>query len=317
MPDSRIVGRMSLRGLHWQAWRELDDSARLEVARGVIAAIRAAAPVHRLGEPSLEEFGPPDERQTIAIVQDVEREVWFALIPGGRLEPGLGPTALRRFRELESAWLEALDYPPGEHQLPYTADAWSPAQLERGAPVDVEPMLVAIQPLSHRVLQTAAPRYSARPLLMWEEARSAAARLGYDLPTSRQLEWATTAGVESLFYWGDALPAPMDPRSTVSDWEMFEIESEQFAAAYMALAHGEVARWPTSNRFGLQGTAGQPVWCEGPGGEPLVAGGADRYFPWQGCGEWLWLLSALRVDARFIANHQGAMIRPAITVPIT
>jgi hypothetical protein len=304
--------------LGWDAWKPLTDGDKLTVAREVITSLGSAG--EALGEPWLESFGPPDATQRIAIVQDVDRDVAFAFVPGGRLAPGLGEAEMARFWDLQKAELEMIGARASEHQVPYKARAWSPAQLERRPAVDVGPMLIAIDPLTSTELKLPKPRFSSRPLLTWEAANDASARLGYAIPTSDQLEWATTAGIPTLFYWGDALPAPMDPRDADAadlDRDDWEDGSEEFARIYMDLPSAVVAPWPTSNRFGLQGTAGQPVWCRGEKDEPLVAGGAARCFPWQGCGEWLWLLSALRVDARTIERHQGAMLRPVISVSVS
>ena len=299
--------------LTWKQWKTLDSDARIATATEVVASLRSTG--LRLGEPRLEVFGPPDDAQQVAIVEDVERGTWFSLVPGGRLKPGLGDREMEKFWELEEAWLQVLGLDLREHERPYTALDWSADQLARDTPVVVPTMLVAMRPLSAKTLGVQPPRHSVAPLLTWDEAQHAAQKLGYAMPTTWQLEWATTAGIPSLFYWGDDLPDPVHPCSEWRGPEDFEVRSADFAQDYMGLGESDVAPWPTSNRFGLQGAAGQPVWSEGPAGEALVAGGADRYFPWQGCGEWLWLLSALRVDVRDIRDHQGAMFRPAILIP--
>ncbi|MGE0791869.1 MAG: hypothetical protein AB7S26_39715 [Sandaracinaceae bacterium] len=299
--------------LVWKDWSELSSTARRRTASEVVDSLRTVG--HELGAPRLVSFGPPDDAREVAIIEDVKRGVWFSLVPGGVFEPGLDVDGLAAFSDLELAWREALELEDGA-ELPYTATTWSSEQLRRGAAVEIPSLLVAIQPLHARALGVASPGHSRCPLMSFDDAQAAATRLGYRVPSSAELEWATTAGRPSLFYWGDALPHPMDPRSEWTTLEDFEIESNDFADEYMSISASEVAPWPTSNRFGLQGAAGQPVWCAGPRGEPLVAGGADRFFPWQGCGEWLWLIPSVRVDARSIReHHEGAMLRPVITVP--
>lgn len=302
---------MTREGLGWNGWRKLTDAEKLTVVREALASL--ASEGHAFGEPRLESFGPPGDAQRIAIVEDTKHDAGFAFVPGGRLAPGLGEPEMARFWDLERAWLHALKN-TRLHELPFTALEWDPVQLQRRTAVDIGPMLVAIAPLASQDAAAPKPRFSSRPLLTWEAAKETAARIGYAIPTSDQLEWATSAGVSNLFFWGDALPSPMDPRVAITDRDEWVTQSEAFAREYMELAGELVAPWPTSNRFGLQGTAGQPVWCRGGADEPLVAGGAARFFPWQGCGEWLWLLSALRVDARQIPYHQGAMLRPIVPI---
>lgn len=299
-----------VRELRWDEWAALEDDARLERAREIIASLAQRGPV--LGEPRLETFGPPDEECRVAIVEDLRAQAWLALVPGGTFQPGLDDEGLRRFWELERAWLEVAGSLGREHELPYTCTEWSPSQLGRRPSVDIDAMLIAIQPLSASALGLPSPRFSARPLLSFEDALAAAARLGYDIPASEELEWATRGGDASLFHWGDALPDAVDPRAEPPDVESWEEAQEEFAATYMSLAEGPVAPWPQSNCFGLQGAAGQPVWCQGMAGEGLVTGGADRFFPWQACGEWLWLIPSLRVEAATIHLHQGAMLRPIV-----
>ncbi len=259
-------------------------------------------------------FGPSGQTQEVAIVEDRGTGTWFSLVPGGTLHPGLSEGGLAAFWDLENAWLTVLSARTA-HEQPYTAKGWSPEQLHRRPPVEVPPMFVALQPLPARVLEVEAGRFASRPLLRFEEAESIAARLGYAVPTSDELEWSTKADGDGLFVWGDDLPSPMDPREPgPSDRDAWEDEADAFASAYMELAAEAIAPWPTSGLFGLQGAGGQPVWCRGPHGEALVAGGAGRFFPWQGCGEWLWLLPSIRVEADAIQRHQGAMLRPILRI---
>lgn len=297
----------------WLEWKGFDDEQRVALARAAVERVRAQG--HHLGEPGLVPFGPPDDVHPVALAEDPDTKTTFALVPGGTFAPGLGERGMEAFWSLQRAWLAALQRETA-HEMPYTATAWTPEALRRRVRVEIAPMFVAIQPLTAAALGVQQGRFASRPLLRWDEATAAAARLGYEVPSSDELEWATGAGLASLFYWGDALPDPMDPSlEAPRDFGEWQRAADDFAATYMSIWDETEVPWPTSNRFGLQGAAGQPAWCRGDGGEALVAGGAARYFPWQGCGEWLWLLSSLRVPVTAIRGHQGAMLRPILRVP--
>src|SRR6185437_14530348 len=83
--------------------------------------------------------------------------------------------------------------------------------------------------------------------------------------------------------------------------------------------------WPWCNRFGLAAMLPRQTWCARstvPGDpSPLITrGGAAHCYPWQGCGEWMALLSAVesRAEGETISLNPllpwevKAAIRPVI-----
>lgn len=117
-------------------------------------------------------------------------------------------------------------------------------------------------------------------------------KFNFSLPSEAQWEYAYRGGTATLFYWGNDLC----------------IDEDKFAIC--EFSNPEICR-KAANPFGLVGMlVGE--WCEDSyypdysqasdqdlpligRSSYVVRGGAARLSPWQGCGEWLTCVSAMRL----------------------
>jgi formylglycine-generating enzyme required for sulfatase activity len=135
-----------------------------------------------------------------------------------------------------------------------------------------------------------------------EETNAILKKWGWSFPTENQWEVVCRGSThDQLFFFGD------------------DTDDEQLLERYVLL---DPERWQP-NPFGLFGLfAGE--WCrdrweEVPGLTPAecdilaVRGGASLYWPWQGVGEWLWCVSAMRLPSSEICEWLA--LRPVLEVP--
>jgi hypothetical protein len=291
-------------------WNGLDESERLEIVSQLSECISANG---RLLEPiGFREFGPDDGRPQIVFqFKDCTFDISYSLVPGGSFEPGYGARLLEKLLALIQKYEPwAIDFDPA------AATAWSckqPCDLRRKPLQRVDPFLMA----TTRVTSG-----------QWAEIEPVLRRHAWELPTSFEFEWAVRGGVDSLFYWGNSVPYFMTcflDRSR-SDFDAKDAWSEKETAwvtSFDGIMHGEfrpnsARSWPWCNRFGLHYMVSWSTWCA-PVGDmsdpyPLVSrGGARGGYPWQGCGEWRWLLSAFERRISLTDDYANrAWIRPII-----
>lgn len=236
------------------AWEAAGERSREQIAGAVVTAL---GPEFSLI--GLHSFGGPP----IAVLS--RRSVRFCLVPGGSVDVGLSPeeeAEIRHAAGQREEWEE-------DYTLLDELDLMRP--LTR---VEVGPMVVAQAP---------------SPPLPPHEATDALERSSLRLPSEAEWEYLARGGlVHRLTYRGPGVP-----------------DSEEWFEAAEALGVDG------ANMFGLYGFGFQPEPCTDvfhPGhdglpagglprrgtGPRVVKGGAAHYYPWQGCGEWHLLLSAMR-----------------------
>jgi hypothetical protein len=132
---------------------------------------------------------------------------------------------------------------------------------------------------------------------------------GFDVPTGYEYEWFLDAGRGRAFYFGDAVPGYGDPAHASFSSSILRHKAESADAAPY---DDPVGAWPEANVFGLRGLLADRQLClfDGTGASaPFIKGGAGFCYPWQGCGEWLWLPTALAVPFQCVESYTWSATR--------
>lgn len=298
-------------------FQAVGPTKRKELARAAFRSLGSG----RFDEPRLVKCGPAKARRTVATAVDRVSGVDFALVPGGTMRFGLDDAHWSKFVDIAMSLASPMQ--------PYGVSSTVGQARGTGEDVVLDPFLVARFPITARVaglddiLSTDRIQRNFRksdlengrrflPLLI-DEVRVAEAKLGVSMPTVFELDWAITAGARSVFYWGNTLDyAAMSERGP--EHPLLRQEDAGFVP------------WPATTAFGLRAAVSIPQWCSFPlptahGAARhddesellLVRGGAGYYAPWQGAGEFLWLVSFMnaRADA-FEAYRDKHAFRPVI-----
>jgi len=257
-----------------EAWARATDARRRAIAKRVAKATK----LELLG---LEDFGGPP----IAVYADGERRLH--LVPGGTFQRGFSEAEEAKVREAAERRGIVDQY----EEYGFLID-----QLPTMRPVRavwVGPFLVGRDP--GEVLEPS-------EVADWLKEGP------FRLPTEAEWEYAARGGVAGqLTYRGDALP----------DEAWFQ-ETD---------ALGPEA----CNAFGLWGFGLEPEMCadawasgyeDAPAdgsaragaGPRVVRGGAAEVYPWQACGEWQLLLTAVRGDQK--AWEYGVAVRPVLGLKV-
>lgn len=261
------------------AWEAATEERRSEIAAAVATALGPAfSPV------GLERFGG----HPIAVLAGADGQR-FCVVPGGSVEIGFSPeeeAAVRAAAELHAGCdnhyeLYELLFEQLDHMRPLVR-------------VEIGPMVVA-----------QGPGETIKPA----EATNALERSRLRLPSEAEWEYLARGGrSREPTYRGAGLP-----------------DSEAWFEATRDLGAGG------ANAFGLWGFGFEPEVCadvfhpshtglpvdgsprcgEGP---RVVRGGAAQLYPWQACGEWQLLLSAMRTSQT--GWEYGHALRPVIGVQV-
>jgi formylglycine-generating enzyme required for sulfatase activity len=251
-------------------------------------------------------------KQAIRIfsVREKATGIVFLLIPGGTFMMGFDEQqkqALLSLRRLlmeddEQDW--EIDIFLDDNFI--NMDMWHPVH-----PVHLAPFLLARFPLSwseasqfisldesnffYRDYLNGPPMPNAEVAnLSLEEVEALLKASLHVLPSESQWEYACRAGSTTLFFWGNDLSSLMCFVENFNEAAANDAASNRFGLVNMGF-HSDICADTWHDNYEGAPSDGSP-WLNGnrSNGERVVRGGAAALYPWQGCGEWLNMLSAYR-----------------------
>lgn len=302
--------------LDTRAWLDAPDERRRAVAEAVVAALspgylltgvpsptpkKRASPKQWAAvdlEKHYEALGTPVRSTPYRIVHEATGAP-LQIIPGGTFSMGLSPEEeayfeSKEFLQSESAEiiLDANDLDYLKRQLPH---------LRPIRDVKIAPFLLAEIPFTGAMLtklgldpdsdkeNKISRIFRGNDSVMYVLPREVAKLLkGSDLrlPSEAEWEYACRAGTRTLFFWGNDVPE--EPNDRVNPFGLADLGN-----------HAELCADTWHNTYKGAPTDGSPFTGKG---QYLVArGGAGACYPWQDCGEWQLMMSAMR----FRINPKG------------
>ncbi|MFG3335261.1 formylglycine-generating enzyme family protein [Streptomyces tendae] len=179
--------------------------------------------------------------------------------------------------------------------------------------VRVEPFLIARHPLTVAQVRHWLPEYEDS----FTESDASAARIEDDLddllgalpfrlPSEAEWEYAARAGTTTLTFRGNGRPDEDQVLDDFADEDRTTAAENAFGLAAMGSAN-EICADVWIPHFTNAPADARPRTGDGP---RVVRGGGGDLYPWQGCDEWLLLLSATRYELQ-----DFTAVRPVAPVP--
>ncbi|MGV9914011.1 formylglycine-generating enzyme family protein [Streptomyces tendae] len=179
--------------------------------------------------------------------------------------------------------------------------------------VRVEPFLIARHPLTVAQVRHWLPEYEdsftesdASTARIEDDLDDLLGALPFRLPSEAEWEYAARAGTTTLTFRGNGRPDEDQVLDDFADEDRTTAAENAFGLAAMGSAN-EICADVWIPHFTNAPADARPRTGDGP---RVVRGGGGDLYPWQGCDEWLLLLSATRYELQ-----DFTAVRPVAPVP--